>query len=246
MATDEGRIPTMGMIARQQWEKEQRRASILRAAEQVFAAKGAALVTMDDIAHAADLGKGTLYLYFDSKDELYLEIANHTVRELVEALEHSGQGAETGYDRVTRLLGAASGFALTHRDRFRVAVSWMATAGASVSDSERFAEYRRQIGRVYAELAAAIDAGKQDQTVLTTVDTPTLVAELLGALLGALLVELNAPEVSQRMPAATHWDGLAGGVVRLVLAGLRNPGAPRSDDQGSNNDAATGSDRAAE
>jgi AcrR family transcriptional regulator len=215
----------MGMIARQHWEKEQRRASILRAAEKVFAAKGAALVTMDDIAHEADLGKGTLYLYFDSKDELYLEIANHTVNELVDALEQSEQGAESGHDRASRMLGAAVAFALANRDRFRVAVNWMGSTAGSVSGSERFAEYRRLVSRLYGALEAAVDTGKADGSIQAQVDTPTLVAELLGALLGALLVELNAPQVSQRMPASAHWEGLASGVVNLVLAGLHCPGA---------------------
>ena len=76
----------MGMIARQHWEKEQRKASILRAAEKVFATKGAALVTMDDIAHEADLGKGTLYLYFDSKENLFKAVVRQgLVPALVEA-----------------------------------------------------------------------------------------------------------------------------------------------------------------
>jgi AcrR family transcriptional regulator len=211
------------MIARQQWEKEQRRASILRAAEKVFAAKGAALVTMDDIAHEADVGKGTLYLYFESKDELYHEIANRTVGELVEVMHQSQHDAQTGHQRVAFMLSAAVGFALAHRDPFRVAVNWMGSdTGASLT-SERFAEYRRLVGRVYAELSDALDAGKHDGSIVTTVDTPTLVAELLGVLLGALLVELNARNVAERVPLAARWEGLAGGVMRLVLSGLRLP-----------------------
>ena len=121
------------------------------------------------------------------------------------------------------MLASAVDFALVNRDRFRVAVSWMGTTSAAVSGGERFAEYRRLVGRLYALLAEAIDAGKNDESVRTGVDTPTLVAELLGTLLGALLVELNAPEVARRVPAAAHWEGLAGGIVRLVLAGLRCP-----------------------
>ncbi len=213
----------MGMIARQKWEKEQRRAAILLAAEKVFATKGVTLVTMDDIAHEADLGKGTLYLYFDSKDELYHEIANRAVAELVGVLEQSQHDAQTGHQRVALMLQAAAGFALAHRDSFLVAVHRMGADPQPSADSDRFAEYRRLVGRVYAELSDALDAGKSDGSIVTTVDTPTLVAELLGALLGALLLELNARKVAERVPLTAHWDGLAGGVVRLVLSGLRHP-----------------------
>ena len=43
---------------------------ILDAAVQVFSAHGLANARMDDIARAAGLSKGTLYLYFDSRDAI--------------------------------------------------------------------------------------------------------------------------------------------------------------------------------
>ncbi|MGB3860938.1 MAG: TetR/AcrR family transcriptional regulator [Candidatus Aminicenantaceae bacterium] len=47
---------------------------ILNAAENVFAKKGFALATMDDIAEAAQFSKATLYRYFKSKQEMFMEI----------------------------------------------------------------------------------------------------------------------------------------------------------------------------
>jgi AcrR family transcriptional regulator len=44
---------------------------ILAAATKVFAVKGFDATRMDDIAKAAGLAKGTLYLYFDSKEAIY-------------------------------------------------------------------------------------------------------------------------------------------------------------------------------
>jgi TetR/AcrR family transcriptional regulator len=223
----------MNTVARQPREKEQRRTSILRAAERVFADKGPELATMDDVAHAADLGKGTLYLYFDSKNALFLEIANRTLRELLEALKQSETGAETGYDRVARVLGTIASFGLAHPDRFQVAVSWTVSGEPSAADVEQFTEYRRLMGGVYDTLGAAVDAGKQDETIAAAADTPTLVVELLGALLGALLVEVNARQIARRLPALTHWDGLAGGVLRLVLGGIRSAEARPAGESGS-------------
>ena len=54
--------------------REERRQQILDAAEKVFFSKGVAAATMDEVAAEAELSKGTLYLYFKSKDEIILSI----------------------------------------------------------------------------------------------------------------------------------------------------------------------------
>ena len=64
----------MGTTERRQREKEQRRMEILSSAREIFFAKGLEGSTMDEIADKAELSKGTLYLYFKSKDELYVSL----------------------------------------------------------------------------------------------------------------------------------------------------------------------------
>jgi len=60
--------------ARKKREQEQRRKSIITAAKQAFSEKGFMAATMDGIAQGCDLAKGTLYLYFKSKEDLYVSI----------------------------------------------------------------------------------------------------------------------------------------------------------------------------
>lgn len=64
----------MGIHERKEREKEQRREEILNAAQAVFFEKGLANATMDEIAEKAELSKGTLYLYYASKEDLYLAV----------------------------------------------------------------------------------------------------------------------------------------------------------------------------
>jgi AcrR family transcriptional regulator len=49
-----------------------RRAAILNSARTVFARQGYADTVVEDIARQAHIGKGTLYLYFPSKEQVYL------------------------------------------------------------------------------------------------------------------------------------------------------------------------------
>jgi AcrR family transcriptional regulator len=53
---------------------DERKYQILNAAEQAFTKKGLDQTRMDDIAEETGLSKGTLYLYFKSKDELIIAI----------------------------------------------------------------------------------------------------------------------------------------------------------------------------
>jgi len=64
----------MGIQERKEREKERRREEILDAAQRVFVEKGLTIATVDDIVTAAELSKGTLYLYFESKEDIYLAL----------------------------------------------------------------------------------------------------------------------------------------------------------------------------
>src|SRR5438105_8654225 len=52
----------------------ERRAQLVNAARDVFGGKGYHAATVDDITRAAGVAKGTFYLYFDEKREVYYEL----------------------------------------------------------------------------------------------------------------------------------------------------------------------------
>lgn len=62
----------MGISLRRKETSERRKDTILHAARTVFARKGYAATVVEDIAEEAGIGKGTLYLYFPSKEQVYL------------------------------------------------------------------------------------------------------------------------------------------------------------------------------
>lgn len=66
----------MKKISRKERERLARKESIIDAAEVVITLKGFKNSTMDEIADKAELGKGTLYLYFNSKTAIYLAICD--------------------------------------------------------------------------------------------------------------------------------------------------------------------------
>jgi AcrR family transcriptional regulator len=60
---------------------------MLAAATGLFAVSGYDAVQMDDVARAAGVGKPTLYRYFGSKEELFLEVLGEVLEQLQLSLE---------------------------------------------------------------------------------------------------------------------------------------------------------------
>jgi AcrR family transcriptional regulator len=73
--------------------RARKRATILDGASRIFAARVYHHVTMDDIARETRVGKGTLYRYFPSKEDLYLAIVEEAFDLLIRRLQ--GERAKT-------------------------------------------------------------------------------------------------------------------------------------------------------
>lgn len=63
-----------------------RREEIIAAALKIFGNKGFAATRTEDIAHQAGIGKGTIYLYFRSKEDIYVAAVQHAIDQLNERI----------------------------------------------------------------------------------------------------------------------------------------------------------------
>jgi AcrR family transcriptional regulator len=79
--------------------KKARPGEIVAAALHLFAERGYAATRLDDVAAAARVSKGTLYLYFANKEELFRAVVRETILPNLEAVagltaQHQGTTAE--------------------------------------------------------------------------------------------------------------------------------------------------------
>jgi AcrR family transcriptional regulator len=94
--------------ARREREKEERRQSILQAAREVFFENGFHRATVDDVAERAEVSKGTVYLYFESKETILAFLLLEGLRELIDELERAyAAGEPLSADERLRRLGCA-------------------------------------------------------------------------------------------------------------------------------------------
>lgn len=82
---------------------DERRIQIINAAEGVFTEKGFDKARMDDIAGETGLSKGTLYLYFKSKDDLIIAILDRMFQREFRQLENLNQDGLSATDAIWKL-----------------------------------------------------------------------------------------------------------------------------------------------
>ncbi len=211
----------MPVAARRRREKEERRCAILDAAEQVFLSKSVRDATMDEIARAAELSKGTLYLYFDSKDDLFLAIACRALKSLLAEFETTRAESPRGADRVRRLLRTYVQFAMDNRERYRVAMSWLFDDDSSPVQSPQFAEHQKLLRTMAGHLVEAIALGQRDGSVRGDHDPRRLAVQLWGGMLGLLLLNANVERVAKRAPFEFDITAVVPAYVDLVMEAVQ-------------------------
>jgi AcrR family transcriptional regulator len=122
-----------------------KRDHLLDAGRAVFSELGFYSATVDQIAERAGVAKGTVYLYFRSKQELYFAIVEHDLEELyTETVEQMAKG-ETAFDRIRAYIRVRCEFAESRHDFLRLLAT---ESGTSVSGNERI---KQLIGVTYPE-----------------------------------------------------------------------------------------------
>jgi AcrR family transcriptional regulator len=89
--------------------KAARPAEILSAALDCFAERGFAATRLADVAARAGVTKGTLYLYFPGKEDLFKALVRQELLPNVERLEAAAAGPGTAADMLSRLAAAWAG-----------------------------------------------------------------------------------------------------------------------------------------
>lgn len=179
----------MNTKERKKREKQRRRVAILDAAEKVIFSQGLAQSTMTEIAREAELSKGTLYLYFKNKTELYIAITKRGSNKLNEKLVKIFSGDHTGIELI-RLMGETylnfvkdnPGYynAFAHYENLRDTDELNNSEVAQVCE-----ENRRE---AMSLMVRALQIGMQDGTIKDTFDPRELAVLIWGSTRGIIMM----------------------------------------------------------
>ncbi len=104
-------------------EQPSKREQILKAAVTVFSTRGYRSTLVDEIAQEAGVAKGTLYLYFGSKEEMYLEAFRENVERLHEATLAGMKEGSSAWDKIKAFVAVRLEFGEAHKDFLRIYLS---------------------------------------------------------------------------------------------------------------------------
>ena len=90
-----GKVPHRAGIGRRERRGAETRLRLFRCALQLIAARGFPNVTVEDITEAADVGKGTFFNYFETKDHVLGVMAEIQLGKVREAASLAGKGKQT-------------------------------------------------------------------------------------------------------------------------------------------------------
>jgi TetR/AcrR family fatty acid metabolism transcriptional regulator len=192
-----------------------KRERILDAAVRVFARKGFHATRVSEVAKAAGVADGTIYLYFKSKDALLVSLFEHRVQRLLTFLETELPGAGSASEKLKRIIEVQLGLLERERDLAEVVTVILRQSTKLMKDhaAPKFTAYLDAIAGVIAQGQAAGELRKDV--------SPHLAARaIFGALDGIAL--------TWALGKAEH-GGLvwaAGQLAEIVLPGLM-PTEPR-------------------
>jgi len=196
--------------------KLDKRQRIMQAAEKLFRVRRFHELTLDDIAREADVGKGTLYLYFSDKNDLFFQTALAGYDEMCELLRQNLLADAPFRDDLLRACGTMTAFFKARRALFRM----FQTEGDRVSGSPASLRKRWQQRRekLVAALAAVIAHGVATGEVRSDLPAGVLAQYLLG------LMRTRAWEMDD-WPDAMRSDEV---VVDLFLNGVSARPSPKN------------------
>lgn len=210
---------------KQEVVSEFRCGTILEAARKVFARKGFELATVDDVAEAAGVAKGTLYLYFRSKREIYLEALRRDVLALNRETASLVAASPTVEAKLRAFIGARVRYCEENRDFFKI---YYSEFGNTFNPTPAPKEFRD----MYAEQAGMLQAVLEQAATPRAGCTALMIYDMTRGLIAQRMLGLSKAGVDEDVEFlfGLVWKGIAGNAHESNHAGRTGRAALRLSD----------------
>lgn len=190
-------------------DKEAKKDDIFSAAASVFAEKGYSGTRMEDIAVKANIGKGTVYEYFRSKDELFFALYQNLLdkfhTKIYSALTPQQSPTETLAAFVTTTLKA---FDEWHEYAILLIEFWTEHRRGKFSQVEFSTIYDKSREIISGLIDAGIENGE-----FARVDSHVMASAIIGILDGVMLQRVFDPGLYKKFDMVDH-------IPRIIFDGL--------------------------
>lgn len=157
--------------------KSKRKDQILKAAQNVFSLKGFHDARIDDIAKEACVGKGTVYQYFSSKQEVFDEAFIMSINQIHERFDEIISCNCTFIDKTKKI----TNFILTEAIHVTGRIDSICASEGIVS--KKLGEvYENHMVYIYKILDELIEQGKNENIIKKDIDTEVISTIMIGSI----------------------------------------------------------------
>lgn len=175
------------MPSKRTLQKEKKRTAIIDAAEHLFFSKGYDRTTMDDLCREAHFSKRTLYMYFNSKEQIHFEIMIRGYKQLISMLDDKPQKVDV-IERLKQMADTFYHFSQCFPEYFTAIFSYENSAAdfqKGVPDSSKEECYA--LGEVvFQMLARLIQEGQKEGVFRNDLDSEQTALILWSCMSGVL------------------------------------------------------------
>jgi AcrR family transcriptional regulator len=201
----------MGLKERREREIEERRRQILDAARTVLFESGMQGASINRIAKMAELGVGTIYSYFKSKEDIFIDLQEEGLSLLADAVQEAAASAERPADKIRKIVRAYLDFSTQHKNYFAIINYFL-----SSPDIMFTADLKRQVhehgSRILSHVVAAVQTGVQ-QGVFKPVDADRY-AVMLWANMNGLI---QFKKLENTILIGNHYDDLCEYAIERLI-----------------------------
>jgi AcrR family transcriptional regulator len=208
-----------GVPSRREREKLQRHDDLLRAAKKVFFKKGIHTATIDDVATEAEVGKGTVYLYFDTKETILAHLLLEGLEQLVTDLEaaYAPDQKLAARTRLRRIAAAYLEFFQNNPDYYRLMMAFDRGHFQETVDPKVYQQVYHRSLRGLEFLVRAVEQAKEEGVL--DVDDARHAASVLWAGLNGVLVLLSHPLRADIV--ASDLESMYQSMIDVLIRGLK-------------------------
>lgn len=197
---------------RRERKRLETREKLFEAALRLFATKGFAATTIEDITEAADVGKGTFFNYFPTKEHLLRYFGERQVTRIETWLEGTRHSDKSTKSHLKDLIATATEIPAANPELLRA----MFGSFLANEDVRNFLKSQLAIGR--SKLAEFLKSAQDKGEVRTDVDVSKLARTLQQTVFGSLLFwSLHQDTPPREYLESTFellWTGMAAGVAK--------------------------------
>jgi AcrR family transcriptional regulator len=209
---------------RRERHRTETRDRLFRAALELFAERGFLETTVEDITESADVGKGTFFNYFPTKEHILAEFGGQRTAAVERALEKAKATKGSVLDVIGELASNAAGQSNLNAGLLRAIFA----AHASCAPVRAELHKRTQISRRL--LAEMFRIGQERGEIRRDISANDLARTMQTAFMGLTMGWALNPELSLRKNASELWQMLRPNLQRTELEAIPKSGAAHKAD----------------